>query len=117
MGQKITRCSRRQCQHRNGGQGTTQLQERMTEEEWVEEVAQRIKNIKNKAARRWAVIMQKMLERQIKEARDEIARWVRKHWAHFGKMLRKHPWVVEYREENYDPVYRMALRKQWKAKK
>lgn len=116
MGQVLAKCNRRQYQQQNGVSSRTQHQEMMTEEEWAEEVAKKIKRIGSKATRSWAVMMQKMLERQIKVARDEIARWVRRHWAHFGKLLKKHPWVVEYREANYDPVYRMALRKQWKAK-
>ena len=63
----------------------------------------------------WTDIVERLITSAAREARAFAVCILRKRWGRLGNLLKRHSWAIEYRGQNFVPVWYTAIVKRWRA--
>ena len=63
----------------------------------------------------WVDLVERLLTAAASEARAFAVSILRKRWGRLGNLLRRHRWAIEYRGQNFVPVWYTGVIKRWRA--
>ena len=63
----------------------------------------------------WADLAERILTAAASEARAFAVAILRRRWGLLGNLLRRHRWAIEYRGQNFVPVWYTGVIKRWRA--
>jgi len=63
----------------------------------------------------WTDIVERLITSAAREARAFAVCILRKRWGRLGNLLKRHSWAIEYRGQNFVPVWYTAVIKRWRT--